>query len=87
MSAILRHIIVSALKRLRGHIRPCHGNLDKEYVFFSGQSLFYKENQEMDEDSEKRVIEDLPVVSSVRFHAGTRLINQVSMPTSGVAVV
>ena len=40
----------------------------------------------MDEDL-KRAIEDLPVVSSVRFHAGTRLINQVSMPTSGVAVV
>jgi hypothetical protein len=30
----------------------------------------------MDEDSEKRAIEDL-----------TRLINQVSMPTSGVTVV
>jgi hypothetical protein len=72
MPAILRHIIVSALKRLRGHIRPCHGNLDDEYVFFFGQSLFYKENQEMDEDSEKRAIEDLPVVSSVRFHAGDK---------------
>ena len=26
----------------------------------------------MDEDSEKRAIEDLPVVSSVRFHAGDK---------------
>ena len=40
--------------------------------FVFGQSLFYKENQEMDEDSEKRAIEDLPVVSSVRFHAGDK---------------
>jgi hypothetical protein len=59
MPAILRHIIVSALKRLRGHIRPCHGKPGQEYVFFF-------------EDSEKRAIEDLPVVSSVRFHAGDK---------------
>jgi hypothetical protein len=72
MSEILRHIIVSTLKRLRGHIRPCHGNLDREYVFFSGNPIFMKENQEMDEDEEKRVIEDLPVVSSVRFHTGDK---------------
>ncbi len=72
MPAILRHIIVSALNRLRGHIRPCHGNLDRNMFFFSGQSLFYKENQEMDEDSEKRAMEDLPVVSSVRFHVGDK---------------
>ncbi len=26
MPEILRHIIVSTLKRLRGNIRPCHGN-------------------------------------------------------------
>ena len=36
----------------------------------------------MDEDL-KRAIEDLHVVSSVRFH-GIRLIKQASMPTSGV---
>jgi hypothetical protein len=32
----------------------------------------YSEKQEMDEDSEKSAIEDLPVVSSVRFHAGDK---------------
>ena len=40
--------------------------------FFRAIIFFTKENQEMDEDSEKRVIEDLPVVSSVRFHAGDK---------------
>jgi hypothetical protein len=68
MPEILRHIIVSAFMRLRGHIR--HGNLCREYVFFSRQSLFLE--GDLDEGSEKRAIEDLPVVSSVRFHGGDK---------------
>jgi hypothetical protein len=41
----------------------------------------------MDEDSEKRAIEDLHVVSSVRFHAGDKTHKSGVCPTSGVAVV
>ncbi len=37
----------------------------------------------MDEDL-KRVIEDLPVVNSVRFHTGDKTHKQASMSTSGV---
>jgi hypothetical protein len=36
---------------------------------------------------EKRAIEALPVVSSVRFHAGDKTHKAGFMPTSGVAVV
>ena len=45
-------------------------NLGMEYIFFSDNLFFWKENQEMDEDPEKRAIEDLPVVSSVRSRRG-----------------
>ncbi len=69
MPEILRHIIVSALKRLRGHIRPCHGNLDEEYVFFF--NLFFTRRTRK-WTTTRRAIEDLPVVSSVRFHAGDK---------------
>ncbi len=41
-------------------------------LIFSGNLFFYKENQEMDEDSEKRAIETMPVVSSLRFHTGDK---------------
>jgi hypothetical protein len=42
MPEILRHIIVSALRRLRGHIRPCHGYPDS--VVMSGTRLIKKES-------------------------------------------
>jgi hypothetical protein len=71
MPEILRHIIVSTLKRLRGHIRPCHGNLEG-ICFFFGQSLFYEGEPGNGRGLGEASIEDLPVVSSVRFHTGDK---------------
>ncbi len=39
------------------------------------EQSFQGRTKEMDEDSEKRAIEDLPVVSSVRFHDGDKTHN------------
>jgi hypothetical protein len=62
MPEILRHIIVSAFT---ADVSFRHGYPDRK------ESFSEENNREM-EDLEKRVIEDLPVVSSVGFHAGDK---------------
>ena len=73
MPEILRHVIVSSLRRLSGHIGHFTGLLVR--VTGTGRfffNLFFKKLEEMDEDFEKCVIETLSVVSSVRFHTGDK---------------
>ena len=53
---------MSALRRPSGQIRPVTVNLDRKDFFFPA-ILFEVFQQLMDEDLEKRAIEDLPVVN------------------------
>ncbi len=64
---ILRHVIMSSLRRPSGQIRPVTGKTGLGKILFF--TILLKE--EMDEDL-KRAIEDLHVVSSVSFHVGDK---------------
>jgi hypothetical protein len=83
MPEILRHIIVSDLRRLRGHIRPVYHESRKRelktrpiYECRCDERLKTKSEKSTllvyTGLLEKRAIEDLSVVSSVRFHAGDK---------------